>query len=95
MATVAGELLGEPNQTLSQPKELRYGNNGSLSVNLEKGTYYDHEAGEGGGVLDLIRCNLGLINGAAYDWLKARGLAENKPRRDARQTFKHRIEAVS
>ena len=84
METVAGELLGEPNQKLSSTRELRYGNRGSLSVDLEKGTYYDHEAGEGGGVLDLIRRKLGLVNGAAFDWLEAEGLAANKPRRDAR-----------
>ena len=34
--------------------ELRFGSHGSLAVDLRKGTFYDHEAEQGGGVLDLI-----------------------------------------
>lgn len=39
--------------------EIRYGTQGSLSINLDKNTYYDHERSEGGGTLDLIQreCN--------------------------------------
>lgn len=74
MEAVARELLGEPNPALSKPKELRWGSRGSLAVNLEKGTFYDHEKGEGGGVLDLLQRETGMTNGAAYDWLEARGI---------------------
>jgi predicted P-loop ATPase len=70
METVARRLLGEPNKHLSTKDELRFGTHGSLSVDLEKGTFYDHEAGEGGGVLDLIAREKGGRNGEALDWLR-------------------------
>ena len=52
---VARALLGEPNERLSKPDELRFGTHGSVAVDLAKGTFYDHEANHGGGVLDLVR----------------------------------------
>jgi hypothetical protein len=54
MERVALALLGEPNRRLSKAKELRFGTNGSLSVDLEKGRWFSHEAQQGGGVLALI-----------------------------------------
>lgn len=73
---VARALLGEPNKALSTPKELRWGARGSLALDLAKGVWHDHERGEGGGILDLIRRETGLANGAALDWLRQRGLAD-------------------
>jgi hypothetical protein len=67
---VAHKLLGEPNRGLSTKTELRFGTNGSLSVNLEKGTWFSHEDGEGGGVLDLIARETGGQNGEALVWLR-------------------------
>jgi len=61
---VARDLLGEPNERLSSKTELRFGTNGSMAVDLGKGTWFDHEAGEGGGVLDLLRVRRGMVNGA-------------------------------
>ncbi len=55
--SVAFELLGEP--TSQTATELRYGNKCSLSIDLQKGTYFDHEAGQGGGLLDLIKAKTG------------------------------------
>jgi hypothetical protein len=52
---VCKALLGEPNSKLSKPDELRYGSNGSLSLDLTKATYFNFEANEGGGLLDLIK----------------------------------------
>ena len=46
---VARRLLGDPNRALSTKAELRYGQKGSLAVDLAKDTWFDHEAGEGGG----------------------------------------------
>lgn len=60
MGPVACHLLGEPNWALSSAKELRFGTRGSISVDLIKGTWFDHEAGVGGGVLDLIRREKGF-----------------------------------
>lgn len=47
-------LLGEPNARLSSGRELRYGNHGSLAIDLHKAAWFDHEHGTGGGILDLI-----------------------------------------
>ncbi len=55
MEPVARRLLGDPNSELSSKGVLRYGGKGSLAIDLKKGTFFDHEANEGGGVLDLIR----------------------------------------
>src|SRR4051794_31574504 len=51
---LAQSFFGEPNRAMSSEFELRYGARGSLSVDLKKGTWFDHEADEGGGVLDLV-----------------------------------------
>lgn len=50
---VAKQLLGEPSSTSSE--QLRWGRKGSMALNLLEGTFYDHEAGVGGGVIDLIK----------------------------------------
>jgi putative DNA primase/helicase len=55
MVRVAAILLGDPNKKFSKKDEFRYGNKGSLAVDLKAGTFYDHENNVGGGVLDLIR----------------------------------------
>ena len=68
-------LRGEPNPHLSTPgKELRYGSRGSLAVDLEKATVYDHEAAEGWGLLDFIRLETGEHNPLA--WMEAQGIKE-------------------
>lgn len=54
MEPVCLKLLGEPNRRLSGPTNWRYGTHGSLSVDIKKGVFHDHEGGEGGGVLDFI-----------------------------------------
>ena len=74
MGPVARELLGEPNAKFSSKVELRFGSRGSMTVDLTKGIWFDHEAGVGGGVLDLLRLKRGLINGAGLAWLEERGL---------------------
>jgi hypothetical protein len=51
---VARFFFGEPNRGLSSIHELRFGSRGSLSIDLRNGTWYDHERGEGGGLLDLV-----------------------------------------
>ena len=83
MAAVATRLLGDPNKALSSPKEWRYGTRGSLSVDLEKGTWYDHEQGTGGGVIDLICRETGQPNGVAIEWLRAEGFDVEEPRQHA------------
>jgi KaiC/GvpD/RAD55 family RecA-like ATPase len=53
MEPVALRLLGEPTQ--KHGNEWRYGNRGSLSIDLANGRWFDHEANRGGGVFELIR----------------------------------------
>lgn len=81
MDAVAIALLGEPDER--KPHELRYGTRGSLSINTESGTWYDHEAGNGGGVLDLIERETGNGGRAAIEWLERQSIIqranENRP----------------
>lgn len=77
---VARVLLGEPNGRLSSQSELRFGNHGSMSVDLEKGVWRDHEAGEGGGVLDLIERFTKLSGAEAFRWLEDHHIKEDKAR---------------
>lgn len=70
MEAVACALLGDPNEQLSKPGELRFGTNGSMSVDLIAGTFFDHELAQGGGVLDLIKRERGLVGKAAFDFMR-------------------------
>ena len=73
MNAVARDLLGEPNARLSTASELRFGNNGSMKVNLPDGTFFDFETDEGGGVLDLIKRERGLTGKAAIEFMRQIG----------------------
>lgn len=88
MEPVARRLLGVPNPRLSSRDEWRYGSRGSLSVKVggeHRGTWSDHEAGSGGGVLDLVARVKGGDRRAANDWLKAEfDLSDDRPAPAAR-----------
>ena len=72
---VAELLLGEPNARHSKPDDARYGTNGSLSVVPSNNTFFDHEANEGGGVLDfIVRSNAAKDRREAGQWLDKSGL---------------------
>lgn len=74
-AAVARELLGDPNKQLSSKDELRFGKHGSLSVDVKTGQFYDHEQGEGGGVLWFIERTTGqpVAGGKAVEWMRQNG----------------------
>jgi phage/plasmid primase-like uncharacterized protein len=75
MKPAAVLLLGEPNESLSKAKELRFGRKGSLCVNLSKGAWFDFEADAGGGLLDLIARETGATtNRDCFEWLERAGL---------------------
>ncbi len=66
-------LLGQPNKTLSTKAQLRYGNKGSLAVEIagdKAGEWYDHEKGVGGDALKLVCHKFNMTNGAACTWAK-------------------------
>jgi len=56
--TLATSLLGEPNKVLSSRRQLRWGSGGSFALEVagqKRGIWIDHESGEGGDPLALIR----------------------------------------
>ena len=70
MPEVARHFWGEPNPARSTRTELRWGNNGARSVDLAKGAWFDFEANEGGGVLDLLKRE---HVAEPWQWLRERG----------------------
>jgi hypothetical protein len=76
---VARRLWGEPNARLCKKgKELRWGNHGSRSVDLEKGVWFDHETNEGGDVRALIKRETGFVLDDAIEWLKEENFINGK-----------------
>src|SRR4051794_24676880 len=72
IGSVAIKLFGDPNQSLSTRSQLRFGNQGSLAVEIagpKAGSWYDHERGEGGGTLDLLRREKGLSPADGIKWI--------------------------
>ena len=47
-------------------------------MDLAKGTWFDHEANEGGGVLDFVQQRLNVDKAAAVAWLRERGYIEKQ-----------------
>lgn len=86
---VARRLLGDPDPRLSSKEEWRYGTRGSLSIKVggpHKGTWNDHEAATGGGVLDLVAREKGGDRKSAAEWLKREfGLADDRPSIERRE----------
>jgi putative DNA primase/helicase len=79
---IARALLGDPNFVLSTKAEMRWGTNGSMAVRIaspKRGTWFDHEVGTGGGLLELIERETGLKGAAAFDWLRGIGIDLPKP----------------
>lgn len=68
---LARHLLGEPNKSLSTTAQLRYGNKGSLAVEISgthAGKWFDHEQGTGGDALELICYRQHLSRAGACTW---------------------------
>lgn len=78
MGEVAKRLRGEANKKLSRPDDARYGNNGSLTVDVKAGTFYDFEADHGGGVLDFIQHERKCSVHQALTWLEEQGLKDRE-----------------
>lgn len=73
-AAIARALLGEP--TKATKTELRYRTHGSLSIDIAKASYFDHEASEGGGICQLIEKETGK---PGPEWIAAHFPALVKP----------------
>lgn len=73
LTAAATEIRGEANARHSNAKESRYGRRGSLSIDLNKGAWYDHQEGEGGeSPVGLVMHLLSLDKAGAYAWLGQR-----------------------
>src|SRR5262245_33878906 len=58
---VAADIFGECNAEMSRPPEdVRFGNQGSVSVNFTTGQFYDFENERGGGIRKLIHLYKGI-----------------------------------
>jgi hypothetical protein len=75
METVALDLRGRPSS--KHGNEWRYGANGSLSIDIKRGTFFDHENNKGGGVVEFIQSEKPGTD--ALDYLRGLGCIE-KPR---------------
>jgi putative DNA primase/helicase len=96
---IARAILGEPNKRRSTRTELRFGTNGSVSVEIaggKRGQWYDHEAQQGGGPWELLTVKGGMANGAAVKWLRSELGIEipdaSKGARDPVATYNYRDE---
>jgi len=93
MEPVARELLGEPQERFHGGQEWRYGTRGSLSIRIDKGTWFDNEAGVGGGTLGLIENRGGMDRSGALAWLQDHKLIEppgEKPKRQIVEVYEYR-----
>lgn len=73
MRALCDALSIEQNKKLSNKKTLKFGSKGSLTVQVggnKVGAWYDHEAGKGGGPLQLIEHVSGKDWQAARDWAR-------------------------
>src|SRR5262245_16783081 len=96
MEPVARLLLGEPNAKLSNKKELRYGSRGSVAVDLAKGTWFDHETQEGGGVFALVAREQKIELRECPAWLDDHGFEVGaKTNGDARSPSNERAKIIA
>ena len=72
MPEVARLLLGDPARRTA--RKWRYGRKGSLAIDPNQGIWHDFEAGEGGGVLDLIMRERRCDKKEALAWLRQQEL---------------------
>ena len=66
---LAEELFGPA--SIKSAREWRWGRQGSLSiiiVGAKAGVWFDHEAGTGGGFVDLVRREYGMDKRSALSW---------------------------
>ena len=54
-AEIISNYRGDPNQRLSTRRDVRWGTQGSLSLDVQRGLWYDHELGQGGDILEFIK----------------------------------------
>lgn len=93
MGKVVKLLRGERNKKLSNTKGDRYGNQGSLTIDVKAGTFFDFEADLGGGVLEFIRHERKCDMHQALTWLEDNGLKEREEKEKSRTAKVQQIKA--
>ena len=86
IAEIARTILGEPNKTLSSSRQLRFGTNGSVAVEIageRRGEWFDHEAGVGGGPWELLTVKGHMTKGDPIGWLRSQLGIELAPKQKA------------
>lgn len=68
---IAVHCIGPPNKKLSSSSQIRFGNKGSICIDLQKYTYFDFETGSGGDIISFIQQLFGYGFSGAIDWLKS------------------------
>lgn len=82
---VARHLWGEPPKAFVTKHSIRWGSNGSKAIDLQKGAWFDHEAQEGGNVLELVMREIACDKAGAIEWLQSEGFIEARHREKSHQ----------
>ena len=96
MEELGRRLWGKPNTVHSSRDDVRFGRNGSKSIDRTKATWFDHEANEGGGYIDLYEKVHGTRPGAnssiaaTYDYRDADSALLFQVVRKVPKTFRQR-----
>ncbi len=69
----AEKIFGDVNSKLSKHHQLRFGNKGSVSVNLQSGQWYDFSSGEGGNLYKFCKNEVTFEKKTNTDPIKANG----------------------
>lgn len=93
MVPTAKAFWGDPNPSLSNAKELRWGKGGGRVVDLAKNVWQDWQSGsngepEGGGTLQLVMRELNCDKPKALQWLETEGFIEKRGREERQLTHR-------
>lgn len=80
---VARHFWGDPTKGMVTKTAMRFGQQGSRSIDLKTGGWYDHETHEGGGVIDLVRREQSIDKPGAVAWLQSEGFIEAREPRNS------------
>ena len=69
----AEKIFGDVNSKLSKHHQLRFGNKGSVSVNLQSGQWYDFSSGDGGNLYKFCKNEVTFEKKTNTDPIKANG----------------------
>lgn len=76
---IAKEFWGEPTSIIGN--KIRWGSGGSKLVNTDKGVWHDFECNVGGGVIDLLKAEIGITEHSdAMRWFEEHGYIQPDPK---------------